>query len=448
MLYRQYAQAISGFPVDPSVQTEWYIDQVTGSNSGTGRADSPLKDAEELARRIFPNNTRLMMREDTTIYIAAGTYGYAFFGAGNADAGMATNGGAAKSRVLRIVAAKNVVIMPPLVLATNPTAPVTRGEISVPSGTFTYRKRIRFTSGPSAGAVGYSTGLNANPQNTFLSGLVIPQFASFHVFSGATIGDVVQEETPTVLLRRAEFDCGPYARIVIENAQIIRATVNGVCSESPSGDAGGNVLFSACDASGGLSVWQCNSGGACLFACRITNATVFQGFGWLFWGCVNQGLMGVSNGSISSYGFTIDGGALITNVMFNFEFKSTAGASRFTAEQSYNGAGTIEVQNGGNVFGIGACINVLTGGEFVNAGRVPTAAEIWGTSSPYAIGFYCAPGGYLYQDRVNATGDEFLANWKIPSTINLRIAKTDYAYSKNARPDPNNNCGLLAASYT
>lgn len=430
-------------------QTEWYVNQATGSNAGTGRIDSPLKDTEELARRIFPNNTRLMMKVDTTIHIASGTYGYAFFGAGNANAGDGA-GGTAASRVLRIIAAQDVVIMPPLVLAVNPSPP-TRGQIGIPSGTFTYRKRIRFNSGPSAGAVGYSTGLNGNPQNTFLSGLVIPQFAGFHVFSGATIGDVVQEETPTVLIRRAEFNAGPYARIVIENAKIIRATVNGVCSESPSGDSGGNVLFSACDAAGGFSIWQCNSGGACLFACRITNATVFQGFGWLFWGCVNQGLMGIANGSIASYGFMIDGGILITNVEANFEFKSNQGASRFTAEQSYNGSGTIEVQNGGNTFGIGACINVMAGGEFVNAGRGSGSwlgqSEIWGSSTPYAIGFFCAPGGHMYQDPVNATGDEFLACWNIPSTINMRIGKTDYSYSKNARPDPDNNCGLIAARY-
>jgi len=378
-----------------------------------------------------------------TIYIAAGTYTHGFFAAGAADDG-AVNPNQYK---LRIVCEKSVSAPMVLSAAVNPVAPTTRGEITTLAGGFTYRKRLRVVSGTSVGAVGYSTGLHINSLNTYLSGLVLPTNEGFHVFSGLNIGDTVQEETPLVLIRRAEFNAGPEVRITIENAQIIRATVNGCCSESPSGDAGGNVTFSACTASGGLSVWQCNAGGANMFGCNISNATVFQGFGWLFWGCVNQGLMGVSNGSISSYGFTIDGGVLITNVMFNFEFKSTGGASRFTAEQSYNGAGTIEVQNGGNAFGIGACINVLTGGEFVNAGRGATQAEIWGASSPYAIGFYCAPGGRLYQDRVNATGDEFLANWNIPSTVNLRIAKTDYAYSNNARPDNDNNCGLLAASY-
>lgn len=438
----------SGPPNPYASQTEWYVDAVTGNNGNSGQVGAPLADCAELARRIFPNQTRLMLTNDVTVYISAGTYSQGFFAVGNAESvsGLSlTNNQLTK--LLRIVCATSVVIMPPLVLATNPTAPVTRGQISIPVGTFTNRKRIRIVSGPSVGSVGYSTGLNANPQNTFLSGLVLPQFEGFHIFSGATLGDVVQEETPTVLFRRAEFDCGPYARIIIENAQIIRATVNGVCSETPSGDAGGNVTFSACDAAGSFSIWQCNAGGANMFGCRITTATVFQGFGWVFWGCVNQGLMGISNGSINSYGLTIDGGQLVTNVEANFQLISNQGASRFTAEQSYNGTGTIEVQNGGNAYGVGACINVRAGGEFVNWGRGPTQAEIWGTSSPYAIGVYCAPGGHVYQGDVNSTGDQLLDNWKIPSTINMRIGKNDFAYSKNERPDPDHNCGFLAASY-
>ena len=132
----------------------------------------------------------------------------------------------------------------------------------------------------------------------------------------------------------------------------------------------------------------------------------------------------------------------------NFEFKSDQGASRFTAQQSYNGSGTIEVENGGNSYGVGACISVLSGGEFCNAGRYAASSEIWGLSNPYALGFFVSPGGYIYQTDVNATGDKFLDNFKIPSTINLRIGKTDYAYSKNARPDPDNNCGMIAANYT
>lgn len=429
-----------------AAQTEWYVDIVNGNNGNSGQLGHPIADLEELGRRIFPNGSRLMLTAATsrvTIYIAAGTYLQAYFAAGSADEGSAQ----ANPYTLRIICAKGVSLPITLSAAVNPVAPTTRGQLTTPSGSFTYKKRIRIISGSSAGSVAYSTGLNSGPQNTYLSGLVIPDPESFHIFSGANSGDVVQEETPSVLIRRAEFNCGPQTRIIIENAQIIRVTINGDCAATPSGDAGGNVTFSACDAAGGFSIWQCNAGGANMFGCRITNATVFQGFGWLFWGCVNQGLTGIANGSISSYGFTIDSGILITNVMANFEFKSTQGASRFTAEQSYNGAGTIEVQNGGNAYGIGACINVLTGGEFINAGRGATQGEIWGTSSPYAVGFYCAPGGYLYQDGVNSTGDQLLDYWKIPSTVNLRIGTTDYAYSKNERPDPNHNCGLLAARY-
>lgn len=445
MLYRSYSQAVYGSPADPILQDKWYVDIANGDNRASGREGEPLKDLEELGRRLFPNDTRLLISAAiplVTVYIAAGVYLHGFFAAG------ATSDSYPTYRELRIVCAKSD--SAPMILsgAVNPIAPTTRGEITTLAGGFTYKRRIRVIAGTSVGAVGYCTGLHVNALNAYLSGLVIPTNEAFHVFSGLNIGDTVQEETPLVFIRRAEFNAGPEARITIENAQLVRVTVNGDCSATPSGDAGGNVTFSACTAAGSASIWQCNSGGVNMFGCNISGGTVFQGFGWLFWGCVNQGLMGVSNGSISSYGFTIDSGVLITNVMANFEFKTTQGASRFTAQQSYNGTGTIEVQNGGNAYGVGACINVLTGGEFVNAGRGATQAEIWGTSNPYTIGFYCAPGGRLYQDRVNATGDEFLANWKIPSTTNLKIAKTSYAYSKNARPDNDNNCGLLAASYT
>ncbi len=446
-LYPNYSKAVSGYPVNSALQDKWYVDIVNGNNSASGKQGDPIRDLEELERRIFPNGTRLMLSAalpKVTIFIAAGIYTHGFFAAGAADDGSISP----HQYELRIICEKQV--SSPIILsdAINPLAPTRRGEIATLAGAFTYKKRYRVSQGASLGAVGYSTGLHTGVLNSYLSGLVIPENSAFHIFSGLTAGDSVEEETPLVLIRRAEFNAGSEARITIENAQIIRVNINGCCSETASGDAGGNVTFSACDAAGGFSIWQCNAGGANMFGCRITNATVFQGFGWLFWGCVNQGLMGVSNGSISSYGLTIDAGILITNVEANFEFKSNQGASRFTAEQSYNGTGTIEVENGGNVYGIGACINVLAGGEFANMGRGATQAEIWGLSNPYAIGFYCAPGGHMYQDNVNSTGDEFLANWGIPSAINLRIAKTDYAYSKNARPDPNNNCGLLAASYS
>jgi len=425
-------------------QASWFIDQANGNDSNTGKLGSPLQSTEELARRLFPGGSRLMLQDDVTIYIASGTYLNSFFAAGCDTENVTSAGG----RTMRIVCAQTYGNPILISSATLPSAPTVRGEIKTLTGSFTPKKKLRFISGPYSGSVCYSTGLASGSSDTYISGMVIPQTSSFHNFAGPTAGAIVQEETPQVLFRRMEVDAGPYAKIVIENAQIIRVDVNGCCHGTPSGDAGGNVTFSACDAAGQFSIWQCNSGGANLFGCRLTLATVFQGFGWLNWGSVVQGLMGISNGHMSSYGMTIDGGQLLTNVMANFEYKSVAGSSRFTAEQSYNGTGTIEVQNGGNAFGVGAAINVLSGGEFVNAGRQPTAAEIWGLTGSYAIGFNVTPGGHMYQLNVNSTGDELLNNFKIPSVINLKIGSSSYSYSKTERPDPNHNCGFLAGSYS
>lgn len=430
-----------GISTNPATQLAWYVGGPGASDSNSGHLGSPLATTEEWTRRTCPNGTRLMLTQpEVVLYIAAGIYLNNYFGVGCADENVVQQ----NPRTLRIVCEKTLSAPITLTGAVNPQAPTIRGQLTSVS-TFTSRKRLRLTSGASSGAVAYSTS-TANGTSTFVSGFVIPERSAFHVFSGANVGDTCVEETPTVLLRRAEFNVGPYGHIIIENAQIIRATVNGVCSETPSGDAGGNVTFSACDAAGTFSIWQCNSGGANLFACRVTGATVFQGFGWLNWGSICTGLMSVANGSISSYGLTIDGGQLWVNNEANFEYKGNQGASRFTAEQSYNGTGTIEIINGGNASGVGAAINVLTGGQFFNAGRGPTQAEIWGLSTPYALGYNVQPGSYVYQTGALADPTQFNNLGLFACTVNMNIAGTAFAFSTTPRPDPNHNCGVIAGS--
>ena len=429
--YSQYSPLLRSGQVN---QTNWYVNAISGDDGNNGKSGFPLKTTEELARRIFPNQTRLQLTSDVNIFLATGNYLNAYFGVGSADENVYT---------MRIFCETTVGAELTVSAVTQVAAPTTRGQLAVSSGTLVAGRKIRLTSGANLGAVAFSTGLNGDAQHSFTTGFVLPHYDGFHNFYFASVGDKFVQEVPTVLLRRAEFDCGPNARIEINDAQIIRAIVNGVAESTPSGDAGGNVTFSCCDAISVAGDWQCNAGGANIFACRWTTATktVLRGDGWLNWGSVVQGAMGVANGSVDSYGLCIDGGQLVINVEDNFEVKGNQGLARFNANQSYNSSGTIEIENGGAI----TAINLLTGGEFFNCGRAAGAAEIWGQSTAYLVGINIQPGSWFYQTGALADPTQF-ANVNFPSTTNLIVAGTSFAFSTTPRPDPNHNCGFIAGS--
>lgn len=424
-------------------QGDWYIDGLNGNDGNSGKLGFPLKTQQEWARRNCPNQSRLLMTSDVNVFIAPGSAPFLemYFGAGTADDGVYT---------LRIICQIASTANMPITAVTQANSSTsTRCEITTSSGTFVAGSRIRLTSGTSVGAIAYSTGLvGANPLHTYSCGFVLPHYEGFHNYYFPTIGDTCVVDTLSVLVRRIELDCGPNARIEVRDMQIIRAVVNGCAEGTPSGDQGGNVIFSGCEPFSVAGNWTTNSGGACAFGCRWipTTKTALRGFGWLVWGGVVQGLMGVANGDVASYGICIDGGQLVINIEDNFEYKGHQGYSRFNANQSYNATGTIEIENGGNAYGVGAAINILTAGEFYNCGRGPTQSEIWGNSAPYAKKYNIQPGGFIYQILALGDANQFLNLGLFPGTVAVTMAGVDYAITAAPIIDTNHNCGVIAGS--
>lgn len=415
-------------------QPHWYVDPATGNDNNTGKLGFPLATQEELGRRIFPGGGPCMMTVDVTIHLAAGSYLGGFLSAGSAD-------GTLRTMTLECAITSSAPITLTNVVQTD-AATKTRGQLTTGAGTFVNHERIRLTSGASSGAVAYSMGLNANPQNTYVSLFSFVSFGDFHNPSSATIGDTCVVDTLQVQIRRLELWAGVNARIAVKDAIIIRATVNGASEATPSSDAGGNVLFSGCQAISVAGFWQTSAGGACCFGCRWvpTTRTALKGNGWLLFGCVTQGIFGVAEGSVHSYGFTIDGGALVLGTDGDPNGAPNHAQATFVANRSYINGGSIEVENGPVAYGTGAAVQVLNGGRFIIGDFV--FCEQWGASTPYAIGYFVEPGAYMYQEQPGAT--TLRTNFDIPSLVNLNIGGLEFDYSSNPISLESQNCGLIA----
>lgn len=411
-------------------QADWYVDPATGNDNNTGLVGSPLATVHELQRRICPYGGQTLLTRDVTVHLATATYLGVEISVGSADE---------VQRTLTIECA--VTSSAPITLSavTQPLASTkTRGQLTTLSGTFVAGERVRLTSGTHVGAIAYSTGLNANAQDTFASLFVQPTFAAFHNPAPAASGDTCVIDTLTVIIRRLQVTAGVNSRIVVKDAQLIRAAVSGVAEGGVSADAGGNVLFSGCNAVSTAGFWECNTGGACLFGCRWTanTRTGLKGYGWLNWSSVVQGVLAGTEGSIHSYGLTLDGGQVVLGSEGDPNGSPNNSAFEFIANRSYVSAGAIEAENGGAHSTYRGAAFYIGNGSKLTVGDF-TECELWGASAAYAIGFYVEAGAHIYSPG------SLLATLAIPSTINFNVGGIDFAYSDNPIMISNANCGVM-----
>lgn len=429
-----------------ALQTDWYV-SLTGSANADGKTLGTAITQEELQRRLFPNCSSLMMRNDVTIHVAAGPggsdaiYPLQFFSAASAVPDSGT--------IFNLIIDYEISSSAPMTLTgvVQPSGSThTRGRLTVGAGSgFVNQERIRLTSGVSVGAMAYSTGLvSANPLDTFCDLFGPGNWNQFHIPLPAAIGDTVVADTLHIRVGRVEFVTHPDVRILVKNARIVRAVINGACTETGSADNGGNVFFSGCNAVSIQGYWQCNAGGATVGACRweATTKTTLQGDGWLQLVSCVQGWQGII-GSQSSYGMCIDGGALFVGAEFTTTYAERSGIGSLTMNRGYVGGGSLEVENGpgpGAGASLAGAVTVFPGSQIIVGDLVD--CEQWGASTPYAIGYVIYPGGNLYQFQ--PTTGTIAANFAIPSVVNIDAGGELFAYSDNEVFVPNQNCGLHA----
>lgn len=417
-------------------QAAWYVDPAGSVNNDGKTLGAPIP-PDELQRRLFPFGCGVcLLTQDIVIHYAAASYAALVLNFGSAD-------GVTRQASLNFAISSSAPITLTNVIQPNAGTKV-RGQLTTGAGTFVNQERIRLTSGASSGAIAYSMGLNAGPQNTFCSLFTQPTFAAFHNPSPAAIGDTCVVDTLLCQVSRLQVTANARARVVVNDVKIIRALVNGTCESTPSSDQGGNVMFAGCQAISIAGYWLCCAGGANVFACRwaATTITALKGPGWLVFGLVVQGVLMVSNGSVNTYGMAIDGGAIVVGA------DGTPGAAypdgthaTLDVNAGYVNAGSIEVENGPSALGVeGAAIAVLAGSQMVVNDFAFT--QMWGNSGAYAIGYFAAPGGYFYQRSQPAAGT-LAANFAIPAAIGFRIGGLDFAYSDNPIMVPNANAGVL-----
>jgi hypothetical protein len=418
-------------------QPEWFVDQAGSVNNDGKTIGAPIP-PHELERRLFPCGGQCLLTRDVTIHLAAGLV-----------LGFALNVGSADETQHQLTLDCALSSSAPFALTAvvQPDASTkTRGQLTTTTGTFFNQERIRLVTGASAGAIAYSTGLNAGAQNTFVSLFTFQEFNQFHAPSPPAVGDQVVTDVPLTTIRRLEVTANINARVQVKNAIIIRASVNGCAEGTPSGDNGGNVLFAGCEAISIAGFWECTAAGACLMGCRWvpTTITALKGNGWLVFGMAIQGAFCVSGGSVHSYGITIDGGGIFIGFdgSVNGPYADGSTAS-LTANRSYINAGSIEVENGPTavVAGTTAAVSVANGCRFVVGDFFGT--EMWGASGAYAIGYWAQSGNALFLQETQNPLNVLLANWGIPSAINVQIAGQSFAYSDNPISFPNNGSGLV-----
>lgn len=423
-----------------ALQTDWYV-SVTGNDNADGKTALTAITQEELQRRLFPRCTALVMLNDVTIHVAAGSYLNQFF---------AATSGRADSTIVNLIIDYEISSSAEMtltgVVATNGNTR-TRGRLTVGAGPgFVNQERIRLTSGASAGAMAYSTGLvAANPLDSYVTLFGPGSVPQFHIPLPAAIGDKCVVDTLLTTVSRLEIEANVRARVLVKNARIVRTIVEGVSTESPSADNGGNVFFSGCNAVSIQGYWQCNSGGACTGACRWepNTKTALQGDGWLQLVTTLQGWQGII-GSQSSYGMIIDGGALVIGAEFTTTHPEFSGVGSLTMNRGYVGGGSLEVENGPGPFAGGntfyGAVSVLPGSQMIVGDLVD--CEQWGASTPYEIGYALFPSSFIYQNQPVPT--TISINIAIPSVTNILAAGEVFAYSDNEIFVPNQNCGVLA----
>jgi hypothetical protein len=199
------------FAASPALarQASWFIAIATGSDNNSGLVGSPLKTVEEWSRRT--NGLRLA--QNTTVFIAAGTYGILSPNIGWSD------GTTYYGKVLTFVGAITSSAAITLATSVAQVLNVTRAEVTTAAGTFVNRKRIRSTSGATSGSLTYSTGL-VSATDSFCNA-----WHNFNSGSGATpaAGTTVAVDDWTVTIGTFDLQGNGEGYVVVQDCIVVNA---------------------------------------------------------------------------------------------------------------------------------------------------------------------------------------------------------------------------------
>ncbi len=424
-------------------QTTWFVDP-SGNDSNDGKTfATALLTLIELTARLNPNGQQFNINQNITISINQNGTSTTYLKLA-LNIGTNTNSFVVATIVCGITSTAAITLS----AITAPVASTnTRGQLTTGAGTFVSKERIRLTSGPSIGCIAYSTGLNANAQNTFCSGFYQPVTAASLAIASPVqtssaawpaINNTCVVDTLQVSINRVELNAGVFSNIILQDAKITSIQLGGSNTSGSITAGGGNITLQGCifNSSNGRVANTCN--GAIAVSCRVpsTGKSALEGENWTTGGCVVQGRLSIGSASMNSFGITIDGGNIELGIDADFNHPGTCGSSHWNAWTSSPVAiyGACEVENGPGV--IGAAVNVYDSGIL----RVDDSnSYFWGASAAYAIGFRVTSGGWIYISPNAATLNSVLS---IPSTVNLEVAALSFAYSNSPTVFSNENCGI------
>jgi hypothetical protein len=377
--------------IAPGYVAAWYVDASAGADTNTGLSGSPLKSSEELQRRLCPGGQTCVLRQNTIINFAAGSYGELLLDidweSSVSDAGA--------SLVIACAYTSSAPITLSAVTATNATTD-TRGQLTTASGSFTAKKRIRSTSGANVGALTYSTGANAGASNHF-----IQEWTSFSTLATVAIanGTTCVVDTLTVTIAKLAITSRGPGYVQVDSAILPRGvTVNDafvpyvtmyLTGCEIGNDCYGNPIYVSCQFTGAIIELQDNFYKA--YGCNFQNEVLVYGGAQLALGvgnCVDGGNFATVGGSI--------------NFETNIEFEN--GTSGLNAVENFRG---------------GFCRIV---------------GKMWGASADYAIGYALEGGSNMATAAV--------ADLAIPATIQIQLAGNNYSYSQVPIAIPRDNCSF------
>jgi hypothetical protein len=378
------------------LQSAWEVNQASGNDTNTGLPGSPLATTEELSQRLCPFGRTCIIRQNVTISIGAGNYGSLDLSVGIAEplTGLTFNINCAFTAVSDT-----------LTSVINTVPGVSQGRITVASGPFTTRQRIRSTSGSNIGAITYTTGTLNSPTDAFVK-TWYPSADNLNAVN-ITNGTTINRETLLVTFARVSI------KTVIKGGITLRLRdciiPNGIVFQNPQGSSAcliegceivgrinGNVRFLNTKLTNvGFVAFPLAAGSPTIAGCLVT------GSGSAVIAC----RMGVNvSNCFDAAAISISGGGAI----------ESAGAGGGGASEWSNGAGL-------------TAITLNPGGDLRW-----TSSPLFGFGTPYDKGFVLESGAQVI---VNA-----IASVQIPSTQNVVMTGQNVTYAQLPRTYPRAAC--------
>ncbi len=404
----------------------WFIDAAGGNDANDGLSSgSALRTTEELAQRLCPGGQQLVVRQNTTVTLAAGTYGALelnLIAPVGASVSFTINGAFTSSAPITLATVVDTVALA--------SAPV-RGRITTASGTFVDKKRIRATSGPSAGAITFCTGLNSATDAWVKTWFLESTLQQVNIAPGTTVVVDTLGVTISRLLVRTGRGTVTGTGLTFVMSNVILPT--GCKIDNP---LNGSQIwdFSQCEIGDGVTAAKI-SGNIQFRNCRFIAAAAF-GSGAFFapfqpvlWGCVLEGGWSAFSAVQFFRADCFNGGQL------GIGTPSTGGG--VATESSQAALSDVEWVNGvaGNAIDIGS------------SGTLGIYGQQFGFGTPYSVGFRLESGASAFCQAASQLG--ILATQQLSLTghnLNYSDVPVDTFFPRAAcvfglNPDPGATSG-------